>query len=295
MPLTVLPNTFAQSTAELVRLFHQSQLEWSRHLGEETQLDFGRWISNPALPDSTTANCLHDARLLSGFSAARLIKEMEAKANATGVPWRFCSLNPSMPPDQSQALADALTQSGWKSEPLRILHRKRIETRAPTTGNLDLTIIPTRASHRHHRQLLETREREIKGDSPLFSDAKRGLSPFSSSAVVEAELLHLDDAHLDSLLALRDGEAVGGIGVLTSGEVGTLRDWYVTRPHRSQGIGRLLLDRALEICNRAMLRHVMIGLPATAGTALDLAQRAGLAQVGTWNAYTLGPRHHCLP
>ena len=283
MPLPVLPSTFSQSSADLIRLFHQSQLEWSRHLGEETQLDFGRWISNPALPDSREANCLHDAFLLPGLSAAQLIADQAA------LPWRGCSLSPSMP---TTGLADALVQAGWKPEPLKIFYRKK-NVEPVSKSDLKLTIIPARASYRHYRELLQCAE-DKKGveylfHQPLYSQAdKRYQTPFLSvaSAWVEAQLQHLDDPHLDSLLALRGAEAVGCVGVLTSGEFGTLRDWYVAEAHRGQGIGRVLLDRALEICTRGLLKHVMIGLPPEAAEAMRLIQQAGFVEIGIWNAYT---------
>ena len=252
MSLIVLPNIHNSTPADFVRLFHQSQLEWFRHLGEETELDFGRWISNPEFPELPEANCLLDAYLPPGMTASRLIAEMNAKTPR----WRACSLNPSMP---SEFLGEALVGAGWKATPLNIFYRSK-KTEPIAADRSDLIIIPARASYRHYRELMQDR--------------------------AEAALLHLDDSHFDALLALRAGKPVGCIGVLTSGEVGTVREWYVSADHRNRGIGRLLLHRAMEICARSVLRHLMIGLPPDASSAAHLCKAAGFGVIGQWFSYT---------
>jgi GNAT superfamily N-acetyltransferase len=264
MPLPVLRNATAATPADFIRLFHQSQLEWSRHLGEETELDFGRWIFNPDLPDSSDSNCLHDAFLIPGLSASQLLADMTERTRNAGVPWRRCSINPSAKIDQTEPLIDALKNAGWSPTPLEV--RYRIPDKKGD-GDLfspsDLTIIPARASYRHYRQLMELREPDT----------------------ADIALLHLDDSHVDSLLALRGGQAVGCISVLATGEVGTLREWFVSADHRRQGIGKLLLSRALEICARGLLRHVMIGLPVDADTTARLWSARGFESIGEWKTF----------
>jgi GNAT superfamily N-acetyltransferase len=243
--LTVLKSSHTATPEQLVRLFHQSQLEWTRHLGEEIELDFGRWISQPA-------NCLLDAFLLPGIKPADLIAEMHRRSLA----WRCCSLNPSVPADQTIPLADALIAIGWNSQPSTILYRR--SPVAPVMPTIDdLKIIPARASFRHYRQLLGS----------------------------DTALLHLDDSHFDALLALKAGQPVGSIGVLTSGEVGTVRQWFVHPDHRRQGIGKLLFDRAMEICTRSVLRHVMIGIPDHNHPANSLCQAFGFEPLGIWASF----------
>jgi len=199
MPLPVLPNAAASSPADFIRLFHQSQLEWCRQLGEETQLDFGRWISNPALGGCDDANCLLDAFLVPGFSAAQLLTEMDDRCRRAGTPWRRCSINPSMPIDRTAPLIDALQNSGWKCSSLELLYKNKGngDLFRPAFPATKLTIIPSRASYQHYRQLIDQRE----------------------PGTADIALMHLDDPHVDSLLALRGGEAVGCISVLTTGQV----------------------------------------------------------------------------
>jgi Acetyltransferase (GNAT) family len=244
--LNVLKTSPLSSPDQLVRLFHQSQLEWARHLGEESELDFGRWI----------LDCLFEAYLVPGISPEDVISQMAAKD------WHCCTLNPSVPAEQTVPLAKALLTQGWMFRSQTILYRQRPVS--PILKDIPgIKVIPARASFRHYRELMEQ-------STPDFADAA---------------MLHLDDSHFDALLALKDGNPVGSIGVLTSGEVGTLREWHVIASQRHLGIGRLLLDRALEICARGVLRHVMIGLPKSADVATQLCQASGFATIGQWTTF----------
>ena len=243
MPLTVLKTPVASSPEQLIRLFHQSQLEWARHFGDETELDFGRWI--PA------DGCLLDAYLLPGFKPSDVLTDMIERSRQAGCEWNCCTLNPSMPKEQTVPLVNELLATGWVSRPIEILYRAKNPNSTVFSKINNLKIIPARASYRHYKQLM--------GDQAA---------------------IHLDDSHFESLLALADGQPIGCIGVLTSGEVGTIRDWHVIPERRHNGIGRLLLDRALESCVRGMLRHVMIGLPDSAVVASRVCTAFGFEMIG---------------
>ncbi len=264
MPLTVLGNAAAFTPSDFVRLFHQSQLEWSRHVGEETELDFGRWIFSKTLLDCDDANCLHDAFLVPGLAGKDLLLDMQHRCENTGVPWRRCSLNPSAAVDQSQQLTASLEAAGWTADPLQIFyHVKKPVGAVQQYSSPPLTIIPSRAGYQQYRKIIEQRK----------------------AGSADIALLHLDDSHVDSLLALADGEPVGCVSLLAGGEVGTIRDWFVSPAHRRKGIGRLLLNRALEIAARGLLRHVMIGLPTANEPAIRLCNARGFASIGQWKAY----------
>jgi GNAT superfamily N-acetyltransferase len=254
MPLPVLQYNPQPKPGDLIRLFHQSQLEWARHLGEETELDFGRWISNPDLPDSPVANALLDAYLIPGITPPHIADLLVEKR------CRCCTINPSF---AGNAIIDELSARGWISRPTDILYRQRVVS--PTfSPRGDLTIIPARAGYRLYQQLMTER------------------GEIGSSESTDAALLHLDDYHLDMLLALRAGKPVGSIGVLSFGEVGTVRDWYVSESARSTGVGITLLERAMEIAARGILRHVMIGLATTDHTARGLCTAFGFESIGQW-------------
>ncbi len=251
MPLPILSST----TADLVRLLHRSQLDWCRAVGEETTLDCGTLICNPDLPTIAEANCIVNARIIPGTTAAKVVESV-------GADCRRWSLNPSVTAEQTSPLADHLVQTGWLpiTSDIFLLRKQRPLPTAPT----GLTIIPARAGFAQYRQLLEQSN--------------------TNGQAIEAAMLHLDDSHFDALLAIIDRQPVASIGVLASGDVGTIHQWFVAENFRRRGIGRLMLDRALEICIRASFRHVMAVAPAVSAAAI-LLQSTGFEKVGEWVVY----------
>jgi hypothetical protein len=70
MPLPII----TQPAESLLRLFGRSEVQWSQHLAEETQLDFGLAFANKDLPDVPAANCLLDVAIQAGMSSAEAIE-----------------------------------------------------------------------------------------------------------------------------------------------------------------------------------------------------------------------------
>jgi ribosomal protein S18 acetylase RimI-like enzyme len=134
-----------------------------------------------------------------------------------------------------------------------------------------LKIIPSRASFRHARQL-----------------AEEGAEVWHEPSLADAAMMHLDDPHWDSLIALRDGEAVAHIAVLAVGEIGRIDDVYVAKGFRRLGIGRTMMSRALEICARSLFKHVMLMVNPTNESAIKLYQSVGFKKVGEVTAYRRG-------
>jgi hypothetical protein len=259
MPLPVLTHSAAVTANDLVRLFHQSELDWSRHLGEETTLDGGTLISNPALPTIGAANSFHDARLIPGVSPAQLCDEVSLRSAGTCRRW---TINPSVPALQISPLVDYLLQAGWSRsvEDILILrHQLR-----PTAPMSEMPVIPARASFPLYRKLIE----QTAAHAPA----------------ADAEMLHLDDSHFEAILAIKDKEPMASIGVLISGEIGTLRHWFVPAPHRRRGMGRFMLTRLLDFCGRAGLRHVMTAVPPDSPASM-LLMSAGFEKIGEWITY----------
>ena len=101
-------------------------------------------------------------------------------------------------------------------------------------------------------------------------------------------MMHLDDPHWDSWLALRDGEPVAHIAVLAVGEIGRIEDVYIAKKYRRLGIGRTMLHRALEICARSLFKHVMLMVNPKNEGAIKLYQSVGFKKVGEVTAYRRG-------
>ncbi|HWE96795.1 MAG TPA: GNAT family N-acetyltransferase [Tepidisphaeraceae bacterium] len=265
MSLPVLQIT-PRSNEDLVRLFHRTELHWTRALAEESALSCGTAFTNPQLPNLFDGNRILDAALPEGMSPEESVREADAHFHDRGTRcWRWI-LNPAAPTTTTTPLADYLRAAGAKRVAADILHLAGRP--APIEEVPGLTIIPARAGFRHARALAE-------------ESAKKWNEP----QVADAHLLHLDDPQWDSLLALRDGHPVGGVGVLSVGDVGRIDQVFVCEPARRQGIGRTLMSRALEICARSLFKHVLLSVDPENAAAMALYASIGFRKVGEIAAY----------
>ena len=73
---------------------------------------------------------------------------------------------------------------------------------------------------------------------------------------------------------------------LRAGEIGYVSEVYVAEPFRNTGVGRTLMSRAVEVCARALHKHVFIGVDATNGPAMHLYRRFGFVRIGTFAFYS---------
>ena len=269
MPLPIL-QAHDRTPEDLVRLFHRTELHWMRHLGEEAQLDAGVAFTNPQLPAVWDANGVIDAAVPPGASPADAVEEVRQHFARAGVACRRWLLNPAAPDAQTRPLAEHLLAAGWHAHPFDVMHRPgRPAGRVAEAPGL--TIIPARASFRHAREL-----------------AEEAAAAWKEPQLAEASMLHLDDPHWDTLLALRDGKAVARAGVLAVGDVGRVEHLFVGESHRGQGIGSTMLGRVLEICTRALFKHVLLCVPPGEQAALDLYGRFGFRRIGQMVAYHQG-------
>ena len=258
MPLPILSPTDQPTAQTLVRLFHQTETNWLRHLAEEQVLDWGTALFNPQLPQAPQANLIMDARLPTGMEPPEAIAFAQEFYQERGT--SLGGLIPS-PSDASEALVNYLLSQGWSVDSREILRLARFPGTFAITAPPDIKIIPARASFRHARQLAE----EKSGGNAEQTDAA---------------LLHLDDPHVDALLALRDGHAVAGISVLAMGEIGRIEQLYVAEKHRRRHLGTLMVNRALEICARALFKHVLLA-SSSEQAAQALFKQSGFEAVGS--------------
>lgn len=267
MPLPILQNSTEPTPENLVRLFHRTELHWTRHLGEEAQLDFGTAFTNPSLPNVAAGNCMIDASLPEGTAPEAAVDEAAAHFAAQGLRCRQWILNPAVPAARTRPLAEHLLARGHRAGVLDVMHLAG-RPAGVVREVAGLTIIPARASYRHARTL-----------------AEEALAPWNDPQLVESVLLHLDDPHWDALLALRDGTAVAHAGVLAVGDIGRIDQVYVSPGFRRQGVGRTMVGRALEICARSLFKHVMLCVNPNSGEAIALYAQLGFRKIGEMVTY----------
>jgi len=275
MPLPILHTTSA-SPETLIRLFHQTERDYVRHLSEETSLDVGTAFHNAQLNNVYDANCVLDAALPptspesaspAGITPAEAIREATDHFASVGSTLHRWILNPSLPADRTEPLARQLIGQGFVPRTADILHLASAPPGVVREVG-GLMIIPSRASFRHARQLAE--EAAARWNEPQLADAS---------------MLHLDDPHWDSLLALRDGTPVAHIAVLAVGEVGRIEDVFVSEKFRRLGIGRTMMSRALEICARSLFKHVMLMCGPENSAAQSLYASLGFKKIGEMTAF----------
>jgi ribosomal protein S18 acetylase RimI-like enzyme len=268
MSLPILQSHHAPGRDDLIRYFHRTELQWCRQVCEdETQLDVGVALSNARLDQVWHANQLLDVALPPGLSPADAYAQVQAHyaaQNAQCWKWVF---NPSAPPAQTQPMVDFLLEKSFEKAADDIMYLAG-QPPQPVREVPGLTIIPSRASFRHARQL-----------------AEEGATEWKMPQLVEASMLHLEDPQSDSWMALKDGAAVAIVTVQAVGEIGCVAELFVSASFRGQGIGRTMMSRALEVCARALFKHVFVAVNPANTAAVQLYQSVGFQRIGEFVMY----------
>ena len=268
MSLPILPSHRSVSTDDLIRFFYQAETDWGRQVGEESPLDAGRALTNPGLAQVSDANQVVDAAVPAGATPQDVVAEADAHFAAQGTAVLKWVINPSLPVAQTKPLAEHVTSLGFHPRGYEIYHLAG----RPAGAIVEvpgLTIIPARASFKHTRAL-----------------ADEAAAYFKFPQLADAIVLHIEDPQTDALLALRDGEPAAYVSILNMGEIGYISELFVADKFRNRGVGRTMLSRAMEVCARAVHRHVFIGVDATNMPAVRLYEQFGFKRIGTFSFYS---------
>ena len=266
MSLPILNTRHEASSSDLIRLFYKTETLWVEHVAEAEQLEFGTAYSNPSLNEVHEANLIRDVSLPDGISPQRVFEEVEEYYRSKDTPCYYWSLNPSQPQEPARPMVELLLSGGYQEIVSDIMSLGRVAP-PPATEVPGVKIIPARASFRHTRQLFE----EDAADK--------------TPQLAEANMLHLDDPHWDSLLAIKDGEPLAHMGVLAVGEIGRIESVYVAKAHRGKGLATLMMGRVLEICARSLFKHVLLGVLPGNASAIGLYERFGFRKIGQISNY----------
>ncbi|HEY7117653.1 MAG TPA: GNAT family N-acetyltransferase [Tepidisphaeraceae bacterium] len=270
MSLPILEVRHEPSETDLVRLFHRTEAMWVGHLADGESLDVGTAYANGSLSRVWDANNVRDASLAGEATPQQAVAAAQAHYASRGTRCAYWVMNPSAGPEQTQPLIDHLVAGGHRAQSDDILYLRRTPAQAiPEVA--DLKIIPARASYRHVRRLVEEKTAERW--------------PADADQLVDAHLRHLDDPHVDALLALRGERPVAFLGVLAVGELGRIESVYVSAEFRGRGIGRVMMARGLEICARSLFKHVYILAEPANGAAQSLYQGFGFEKIGEVMSY----------
>src|ERR1700722_6921589 len=121
MSLPVLHSRGEVRTDDLVRLYHRTELHYTRHLGEELALDVGTAFFNRELPKVWLANRVLDAAMPDGMSPNEAVSAVATAFQEQGLRCSQWVLNPAAPAARTTPLAEYLVAAGWAAEPADIL------------------------------------------------------------------------------------------------------------------------------------------------------------------------------
>jgi ribosomal protein S18 acetylase RimI-like enzyme len=268
MSLPILPSHRSVSTADLIRYFYHAEMEWGRQIAEEATLEVGVALANAALAQVSDANQVVEASLPDGVAPPDAVAEATtyfATQRSGVLKW---VMNPSAPPAQTAPLVEQVVAHGFAPRGYDIYYLAG-RPAAPISEVAGLTIIPARASFKHARTIAA--EAAAHWTIPQFADAA---------------VLHMEDPNTDALLALKDGVPVAYVAVLTVGEIGYISELFVSDRARNGGIGRTMMSRAMEVCARAVHRHVFIGVDPANAPAAQVYSRFGFKRIGAFAFYS---------
>jgi ribosomal protein S18 acetylase RimI-like enzyme len=271
MSLPILPSHRGVSTEDLIRFYHQTAVEWTRQIAEETLLDCGLAFANAHLNRVRGANQMLEASLADGQSPADAIAEADAHYRCAGTRCYKWVLNPAVPLQRTAPLAEHLVGLGYTRQELDIMYLAG-QPASPIREVSGLQIIPARASYRHARALWE-----------------EWAAVYHEPQLADAGMLNLEDPQTDGLVAIKDGVAAAFVAVLTMGEIGVIEDLFVSEKFRGQGIGRTMLSRALEICARSLFKHVFLEADCQNERAVGLYTKLGFRRIGPDVSYHARP------
>jgi ribosomal-protein-alanine N-acetyltransferase len=270
MPLPVISSRHEASDSDLLRLFHKTGAMWAGHLAEPEQLDVGTAFVNAELARVWDANQVRDVALAAGASAERATQEVRdffAERGGRCLSW---VMNPSAPPPQTRPMVDHLLASGYRAREQEVFYLRRAPE-GPVAQVGGVKISPAWASYRHSRDLAR--------------ESAAQCWPDIAEQLADAWVAHLDDAHFDALIALKEDRAVASVGVLAVGELGLIEGLFVSKEHRRQGIARTMMSRAMEICARSLFRHVFLAAEPANDAAKGLYRKLGFEEIGRATRY----------
>lgn len=244
-----------------MRLAQHAEESYYRILGEPASFEFGLAILSNELPLVPEANQVRDISQAGGTlpeEMVRLVDEAFATRGLVCRQWYFAGGN-------AASLQPVLASHGYA------LHRGHLWTlqqAQPLSERNDLMVIPSRAGMLRLAELVAADRRA------------QGQTGEAAAQAADAAIRHLDDVHVDGLLALEsDGAPVGSLNLVTAGEIGLIMDFFVRTDRLRRRIGATLLERAIELAGRSRMKRLCLFCDAANAPARALYAAAGFAEV----------------
>ncbi len=228
---------------DLHRVYRRGMSLWCAHVADEMAFGPAAAFANAKLPAIPEANCVLGEVTL---QQAQAIEAYFREAHTRPLAW-FCPSGMASPGQLAEL----------RDRPIKLMHLASVPRDVPQL-HAELTLIPARSSFRHVREVAAAMRPGVEAEQ-----------------AGEAACCHLDDPHVDAVLALSDGQAVGYTAVLSTGDAGLVTDLFVRPDRRGRGYGRALAGRAFDICHRSLFKQVICALPEDEPASIAFAVRMG--------------------
>lgn len=271
MELPVLPSQPTHGPEVIVRAIARTNAELTDNISHAEDLDCGRAFSNPERPRVWDANCIHQAFIPEGSTAADVMAEVQAHYQQLGRPcYKWFGADSAFPSD----LADALQSAGWERGRMQVM--RMVQASIPDSAATDLQVIPARAMVQAFHAF-----RRAEAAAEYGEDVADHLADCATDV--------LDDSRLDMLVARRDREVVGVAGVMAAGDIGIIYDVQTHREYRRQGIMTGLLAHVLDLCARSQFKTIVLETGFDNTGAIGLYERIGMERFATMDYYYKTP------
>ena len=131
--------------------------------------------------------------------------------------------------------------------------------------------------------------RDVPTVKSLFDEAFRGDWGYSEISFEEWRARNVEDRDYDPglwLLATEDGEPVGALTAVVSGDRGWVLELAVASPWRGRGVGSAMLRRSFASFVERGLSRVMLNVDSKNPTgAVGVYERVGMRAVRGWDVY----------
>ena len=92
------------------------------------------------------------------------------------------------------------------------------------------------------------------------------------------------------LVAIIEGEVVGYLGMYCSFDEGEITNVGVKKDRWNQGIGRMLMDAALQLANNRNIEHLILEVRKSNEQAISLYKKTGFVEIGLRPGFYEMPR-----
>ncbi len=227
--------------------------------GERHDLDFGVAYCNPRHPSLPGCNFVDEVLIedvADGTAAAAQIEQFFAERSLKCLRWI-----PAIGQDPAE-LEPLLAPKGF-------VRQDRVALAVPpaVSGGKDdqVRVLAARAMRRTTREILGERYRD-HGDQ--------------ADALVELHMSRMDAPEYDGFVALLDERPAGFVALHQVGEIGRVRDLYVTGEMRRRGVASAMLNSLIATARRWALRPICGAVPCDDQPARALCAKVGFEEVG---------------